>query len=102
VTERSEQPDRHRSGNPPNLHNPFEAYCHSHGDANQSVFFEDFCSAKKTKIYYSSDLLDSGGWVPRSLQVPQFTISGAQADSKARILGMTMTVRVDIFTKLSR
>jgi len=45
----------------------------------------------------SSNLLDSGGWVPRSPQVR--TISGAQADSEARITGITMTARVDIFTK---
>jgi len=44
----------------------------------------------------SSDLLDSCVWVHA---VCRCTISGAQADSEARIPGITMTARVDIFTK---
>ena len=45
----------------------------------------------------SSDLLDSGGWVPRSLQVHHQWCTGGQ---QARIPGITMTARVDIFTKV--
>jgi len=62
-----------------------------------NLCFEDFCSAKKEKNYYlriSLILVVGFHTVYRS------TIRGAQADSEARILGITMMVRVDIFTKL--
>jgi len=42
----------------------------------------------------SSDLLDSGGWVPRSLQVHHQWCTVGQ-----RIPGITMTACADIFTK---
>ena len=42
----------------------------------------------------SSDLLDSGGWVPRSLQVHHQWCTGGQREL---IPGITMTARVDIF-----
>ena len=44
----------------------------------------------------SSDLLDSGGCVPRSLQVHHQWCTGG---CEAHILGITMLVCVDIFTK---